>query len=111
MVGWYWCHVCSRRFYIDAPLNSAERQACPVCSTLGQHIRNRSGADRHQTAAKARRWLTLRPAEKTQVFGHCPECGLWFDVEDPAIEALYLCPTHLVEADRIVGHPVVDTAE
>jgi hypothetical protein len=33
-----------------------------------------------------------------ELWGRCPKCGEWFVIDDPDLDALYLCPTHLLPA-------------
>ena len=33
-----------------------------------------------------------------ELWGRCPKCGTWFVIDDPDLDALYLCPWHLLPA-------------
>lgn len=34
-----------------------------------------------------------------ELWGHCPRCDQWFLIDDPSLDALYLCPDDLARAD------------
>jgi hypothetical protein len=35
-----------------------------------------------------------------ELWGRCPKCQEWFHVEDPSLDAHFLCPTCLIAAYR-----------
>jgi hypothetical protein len=35
-----------------------------------------------------------------ELWGRCPKCQEWFQVEDPKLESYFLCPTCLIAAYR-----------